>query len=29
MPPYTQLLQENPEQFDKLVEYVASLKSED
>jgi menaquinol-cytochrome c reductase cytochrome b/c subunit len=29
MPPYTQLQQENPEQFDKLVEYVASLKSED
>jgi menaquinol-cytochrome c reductase cytochrome b/c subunit len=29
MPPYTQLLQDNPEQFDKLVEYVASLKSED
>jgi menaquinol-cytochrome c reductase cytochrome b/c subunit len=29
MPPYTQLLEENPEQFDKLVEYVASLKSED
>jgi mono/diheme cytochrome c family protein len=27
MPPYTQLQQENPEQFDKLVEYVASLKS--
>jgi menaquinol-cytochrome c reductase cytochrome b/c subunit len=29
MPPYTQLQQENPEQFDKLVEYVASLKSEE
>jgi menaquinol-cytochrome c reductase cytochrome b/c subunit len=29
MPPYTQLQQENPEQFDRLVEYVASLKSED
>src|ERR687896_369264 len=29
MPPYTQLRQDNPEQFDKLVEYVASLKSED
>jgi menaquinol-cytochrome c reductase cytochrome b/c subunit len=29
MPPYTELQQENPEQFDKLVEYVASLKSED
>jgi menaquinol-cytochrome c reductase cytochrome b/c subunit len=29
MPPYTQLLEENPEQFDKLVEYVASLKSEE
>src|ERR671918_3170671 len=29
MPPYTQLQQDNPEQFDKLVEYVASLKSED
>jgi menaquinol-cytochrome c reductase cytochrome b/c subunit len=29
MPPYTQLQQENPEQFDKLVEFVASLKSED
>jgi menaquinol-cytochrome c reductase cytochrome b/c subunit len=27
MPPYTQLQQDNPEQFDKLVEYVASLKS--
>jgi menaquinol-cytochrome c reductase cytochrome b/c subunit len=29
MPPYTQLQRDNPEQFDKLVEYVASLKSED
>jgi menaquinol-cytochrome c reductase cytochrome b/c subunit len=29
MPPYTQLQQDNPEQFDKLVEYVASLKSEE
>jgi menaquinol-cytochrome c reductase cytochrome b/c subunit len=29
MPPYTQLLDENPEQFDKLVQYVASLKSEE
>ena len=29
MPPYTQLQQDNPEQFDKLVEYVASLKNED
>jgi menaquinol-cytochrome c reductase cytochrome b/c subunit len=29
MPPYTELLEENPEQFDKMVEYVASLKSED
>jgi menaquinol-cytochrome c reductase cytochrome b/c subunit len=29
MPPYTQLQQDNPEQFDKLVEYVASLKSGD
>jgi menaquinol-cytochrome c reductase cytochrome b/c subunit len=29
MPPYVQLQQDNPEQFDKLVEYVASLKSED
>jgi menaquinol-cytochrome c reductase cytochrome b/c subunit len=29
MPPYTQLQQDNPEQFDKLVQYVASLKSED
>jgi menaquinol-cytochrome c reductase cytochrome b/c subunit len=29
MPPYTQLLEENPEQFDKLVAYVASLKSEE
>jgi menaquinol-cytochrome c reductase cytochrome b/c subunit len=29
MPPYTQLREENPEQFDKLVEYVASLKSEE
>ena len=29
MPPYRQLLDENPEQFDKLVEYVASLKGEE
>jgi menaquinol-cytochrome c reductase cytochrome b/c subunit len=29
MPPYTQLQRDNPEQFDKLVEYVASLKSGD
>jgi hypothetical protein len=29
MPPYQQLLEEDPEQFDKLVEYVASLKSEE
>ena len=29
MPPYTDLLEENPEQFDKMVEYVASLKSEE
>jgi menaquinol-cytochrome c reductase cytochrome b/c subunit len=29
MPPYTQLQQDNPEQFDKLVDYVASLKSGD
>ena len=29
MPAYTQLQQDQPEQFDKLVEYVASLKSED
>ena len=29
MPPYTQLQQDQPEQFDKLVEYVASLKSEE
>jgi menaquinol-cytochrome c reductase cytochrome b/c subunit len=29
MPPYVQLQQDNPEQFDKLVEYVASLKSEE
>ncbi|MGH2745080.1 MAG: c-type cytochrome [Thermoleophilaceae bacterium] len=29
MPPYTELLEKNPEQFNKLVEYVASLKSED
>jgi mono/diheme cytochrome c family protein len=29
MPPYTTFLDENPEQFDKMVEYVASLKSEE
>ena len=29
MPAYTQLEQDQPEQFDKLVEYLASLKSED
>jgi menaquinol-cytochrome c reductase cytochrome b/c subunit len=29
MPPYVQMQQDNPEQFDKLVEYVASLKSEE
>ena len=28
MPPYAQLREENPEQFNQLVEYVASLKSE-
>ncbi|HEV3376498.1 MAG TPA: c-type cytochrome [Thermoleophilaceae bacterium] len=28
MPPYEEFQQESPEQFDKLVEYVASLKSE-
>jgi ubiquinol-cytochrome c reductase cytochrome b subunit/menaquinol-cytochrome c reductase cytochrome b/c subunit len=28
MPPYTQLQQDNPEQFNQLVEYVASLKDE-
>jgi menaquinol-cytochrome c reductase cytochrome b/c subunit len=28
MPPYAEFQQESPEQFDKLVEYVASLKSE-
>jgi menaquinol-cytochrome c reductase cytochrome b/c subunit len=28
MPPYTQLQRDHPEQFDKLVEYVASLKSD-
>ncbi len=28
MPPYAQMRQENPEQFDQLVEYVASLKGE-
>jgi menaquinol-cytochrome c reductase cytochrome b/c subunit len=28
MPPYSEFQQESPEQFDKLVEYVASLKSE-
>jgi menaquinol-cytochrome c reductase cytochrome b/c subunit len=29
MPSYASLRQENPEQFDKLVEYVASLKGEE
>jgi menaquinol-cytochrome c reductase cytochrome b/c subunit len=29
MPPYSEFQQESPEQFDKLVEYVASLKSDD
>jgi menaquinol-cytochrome c reductase cytochrome b/c subunit len=29
MPSYRSLLEENPEQFDKLVEYVASLKGEE
>jgi menaquinol-cytochrome c reductase cytochrome b/c subunit len=29
MPPYREFQQDSPEQFDKLVEYVASLKSED
>jgi menaquinol-cytochrome c reductase cytochrome b/c subunit len=29
MPSYASLAQENPEQFDKLVEYVASLKGEE
>jgi ubiquinol-cytochrome c reductase cytochrome b subunit/menaquinol-cytochrome c reductase cytochrome b/c subunit len=29
MPPYENFLRENPEQFDKMVEYVASLKSEE
>jgi quinol---cytochrome c reductase cytochrome c subunit, bacillus type len=29
MPPYQEFQQENPEQFDKLVEYVASLKGEE
>ncbi|MGH2763326.1 MAG: c-type cytochrome [Thermoleophilaceae bacterium] len=29
MPPYREFQQENPEQFDKLVEYVASLKGEE
>jgi cytochrome c551/c552 len=28
MPPYTQMQQDNPEQFNQLVEYVASLKDE-
>jgi quinol---cytochrome c reductase cytochrome c subunit, bacillus type len=28
MPPYAQMRQENPEQFDQLVQYVASLKGE-
>ena len=29
MPSYQSLQEENPEQFDKLVEYVASLKGEE
>jgi len=29
MPPYLEFRQESPEQFDKLVEYVASLKSDE
>jgi hypothetical protein len=29
MPPYTDLRDENPEQFEQLVDYVASLRSED
>ena len=29
MPSYASLQAENPEQFDKLVQYVASLKGED
>jgi quinol---cytochrome c reductase cytochrome c subunit, bacillus type len=29
MPPYAEFQQESPEQFDKLVEYVASLKGEE
>jgi hypothetical protein len=29
MPSYESLRQENPEQFDKLVEFVASLKGEE
>jgi hypothetical protein len=29
MPSYVSLQEENPEQFDKLVEYVASLKGEE
>ena len=29
MPSYESLAQENPEQFDKLVQYVASLKGEE
>jgi menaquinol-cytochrome c reductase cytochrome b/c subunit len=29
MPPYVDMRRDNPEQFDKLVEYVASLKGED
>jgi hypothetical protein len=29
MPSYAALQKENPEQFDKLVEYVASLKGEE
>jgi hypothetical protein len=29
MPSYVEFQQENPEQFNKLVEYVASLKGEE
>jgi menaquinol-cytochrome c reductase cytochrome b/c subunit len=28
MPPYTKLQQQHPEQFNQLVQYVASLKSQ-
>ena len=28
MPPYTQLREDNPEQFEQLVDYIASLRSE-